>query len=1144
VNEGQRRALDELHGIAEAVPGAIEVVDVVELADGIVRASVSIDCRGIKHDETGIRIRARERFGVRIPTSFPFKPPSVYATHVRWRGAPHVQWGSYLCLYRSLSTEWHPADGMYGFLERLLEWLQAASLGELDPIGGPQHPPVAYSTGTGPMFIPRVNTPLVDTGADWVGFALLDSRSDYRKDIIDWIDIKDVVATVHTTGQQVALTILLNGPMPWEYPKRLSSLFLELLDHGIGQQLLFHGMQLVASLNGDEDVYVVLGTPMRGTVGEELSQHLTAWRLARTDVGRFEWTLATSDDDADADAQKAAFRAFVDWSTSTNVEWCQVREARPEVTHPRDSGSPLQHWAGKQIEVWGCGALGGRVAESLARAGARTLVLCDNSTVSPGLLVRQNFEDQDIGAYKVSALARRLRAIAPEIQIVERRGDLVASEAGWSHESDAVFDLTASPSVRARVEQTRRGVLDTPTSFVGMTIGHHATRGLVVIAPAAASGGPTDITRKAKLAASRAPQLREFAEEFWPIDSTRLEVFQPEPGCSDATFTGSDAEVSALASAMLIAASAAAAAGKTAMQATFVALPQEASPGLTHRLDFQDDLILPDPISGYEVRIEHNALAEMRAWTRESERRRPRLETGGILFGERDDAVGVIWVSDLLGPPPDSTVSPLGFTCGSAGVVDASRAIRHRSRDASRPIGVWHTHPNSAPIPSETDRRGMREVIDDLGAPQPTSLLVIVGGSESQRQLGAYVYRRGSHNQLRQHDVRRLEPARSPDHKIGLALSGGGFRAIAFHLGVLRALQDREVLDKIDVISSVSGGSLISAMWAYGPEDFAEFDAQAVELLRRGLTAQIARRALLSHRLPQAVGTTLAAAAGSLAATVKSVSYRAVGSASGRRRATNYSPHVADAVNRTSAFADTLETLVDARLAETTRDVHVIINACDLRSGSAFRFGSGESGCTRYGTLQSNDVPVALAVAASAAYPVFLPAIDRSWTFEHRDGTSHEERVLLTDGGVFDNLGTSCLEPGRNPLYSTNVHPVDYIITADAGRGLLDADAYPLFWPARMKRSVESLYRKVQDGGKGDLFLHRTNGALRGLAMPFLGQVDGVLPIRPSNLVPRETVVNYPTDFAAMSADDLARLTLRGEQLTRLVIEHHCPDIT
>jgi predicted acylesterase/phospholipase RssA len=48
---------------------------------------------------------------------------------------------------------------------------------------------------------------------------------------------------------------------------------------------------------------------------------------------------------------------------------------------------------------------------------------------------------------------------------------------------------------------------------------------------------------------------------------------------------------------------------------------------------------------------------------------------------------------------------------------------------------------------------------------------------------------------------------------IGLALSGGGFRAAAFHLGVLRRLRELGVLGQIRVMSTVSGGSIVGALW-------------------------------------------------------------------------------------------------------------------------------------------------------------------------------------------------------------------------------------------------------------------------------------------------------------------------------------------
>ncbi|MEW6218922.1 MAG: tetratricopeptide repeat-containing protein [Thermodesulfobacteriota bacterium] len=47
--------------------------------------------------------------------------------------------------------------------------------------------------------------------------------------------------------------------------------------------------------------------------------------------------------------------------------------------------------------------------------------------------------------------------------------------------------------------------------------------------------------------------------------------------------------------------------------------------------------------------------------------------------------------------------------------------------------------------------------------------------------------------------------------KVGLALSGGGFRAALFHLGVLARLAECDVLRSVEVLSTVSGGSIVGA---------------------------------------------------------------------------------------------------------------------------------------------------------------------------------------------------------------------------------------------------------------------------------------------------------------------------------------------
>jgi NTE family protein len=672
-------------------------------------------------------------------------------------------------------------------------------------------------------------------------------------------------------------------------------------------------------------------------------------------------------------------------------------------------------------------------------------------------------------------------------------------------------------------------------ALASLVFGHTAEHGLATFCPADGIAGPAHAARNAKLAALRDPTLTMYADEFWP-DPPRAEYFQPEPGCSEPTFTGSATEVAALTGRMLRYVAGEFGSSSSTSSAFYTALVERGCRGAdSARVEFRDDLVLEDPFGGYQVRVAPSAVAELRAWTRRSERVAPGSETGGVLFGERDDALHIIWVTDILGPPPDSKASPAGFICGIEGVEGAARFFNRRARGSSGPVGMWHTHPGGPATPSPTDRGGMAQLVYDHEHPLPKQLLLIIGGDPDSHHMAAYTYD-SSKTPPEAYDVEvaPLPASQRPAHRIGLALSGGGFRAVAFHLGVLRALHDRGVLELVDVVSSVSGGSIIAAMWAYSDDTFEDFDRRVVALLQEGLMGKIARRTLLSRRTLQGAASASLAAFGSAAASAARLAGRRDAAPLFRRR-----------VNRTSAVIDVFaRTLFGTRkITDVKRDVAVVINAAELRSGNAFRFGNTESGSSRYGRLRTNDVPLATAVGASAAYPVALPAIDTVYDFVGFNGQRRSERVLLTDGGVYDNLGLTALEPGRDPRFSTNVHPVDFIVSADAGQGVLEMDRWPLWWPSRMKRSFESVYRKVQDAGKGLLHEHSEAGKLEGFTLALLGMQDRALPLRPPDLVPRDAVIGYPTDFAAMSHDNLSLLSLRGEQLVRLTIEAHCHGI-
>src|SRR5882757_5630732 len=82
------------------------------------------------------------------------------------------------------------------------------------------------------------------------------------------------------------------------------------------------------------------------------------------------------------------------------------------------------------------------------------------------------------------------------------------------------------------------------------------------------------------------------------------------------------------------------------------------------------------------------------------------------------------------------------------------------------------------------------------------------------------------------------EPQAPPT--IGLSLSGGGSRAIAFHLGCLRALHDLGVLNSIAGLSTISGGSVVGAYYAYTPgKSFIEFESDIRGVLRKGFSRAI-----------------------------------------------------------------------------------------------------------------------------------------------------------------------------------------------------------------------------------------------------------------------------------------------------------------
>ena len=95
-------AVEQMRQLASAT-GPIQLQAVSE-DRGFTVLRVSLDTRGIPRTLTGIRLRGREVFDIMAPPAFPFDAPSVWATHRRWAGTAHVQWGRSVCIYAAPSV--------------------------------------------------------------------------------------------------------------------------------------------------------------------------------------------------------------------------------------------------------------------------------------------------------------------------------------------------------------------------------------------------------------------------------------------------------------------------------------------------------------------------------------------------------------------------------------------------------------------------------------------------------------------------------------------------------------------------------------------------------------------------------------------------------------------------------------------------------------------------------------------------------------------------------------------------------------------------------------------------------------------------------------------------------------------------------
>jgi NTE family protein len=329
----------------------------------------------------------------------------------------------------------------------------------------------------------------------------------------------------------------------------------------------------------------------------------------------------------------------------------------------------------------------------------------------------------------------------------------------------------------------------------------------------------------------------------------------------------------------------------------------------------------------------------------------------------------------------------------------------------------------------------------------------------------------------------------APEPGIALCLSGGGYRAMVFHLGVLLRLNELGYLPRLQRISSVSGGSITAAMLGLKWSRLAFVDGVAEALVDEVVNPI---RALACETID--VGSVIEGIF--LPGTISD------------KVAAKYREYLYG----------------DATLQDLPADPpRFVINATNVQTGVLWRFSKPFMRDYLVAEVKRPKVSLALAVAASSAFPPILsPAkleLDPA-SFSPPEGEPFHHppftnKVFLTDGGVYDNLG---LETAWK-RYET-------ILVSDAGLAM-SADPDPgKDWATHSKRVLDMIDNQVRALRKRQIIAGFRSGIRKGAFWSVRSKISDY-PVPGSLLCPEERtaqLASIATRLAQMPKDVQERL--------------------
>jgi molybdopterin/thiamine biosynthesis adenylyltransferase len=528
----QKRLLNELRTIATTHPASVKLITrQPKVSDGIASVVIELPTGDIDRAPGGLLLEDTEQFVISIE-QHPFLPPSAHVEHLRFAEFPHVLIGHHLCVYLDPAREWHPVLGMVGFLDRLWRWLTDATQNRFDPAEALFHPVggILHATAGTPTVVVREPIPQrPGLQRIWIH-----PRTAGRLDAI----------TSGRPGTWPALAINLTNSLPFSAGNNLHQL-LELIDKprlatafgplresGWPRPDAILGALAATAVRtpATQPVYFLLGAPLGGTH----SPHLLCGRLTAETTAALRLRLRRS--------QRAPITP-AHLPNPAPIEWCSMSDERPAISTRRDQRRPVTGLRERHVHIWGCGGLGSWIAELIVRAGAARVTVCDPGTVNGGILVRQNYTEDDVGIGKAEALAQRLRSLSDHVEVTAVSTRIPDDSVGALTRADVLIDATVSIAVAAHLDACCNALGDGRRCLLAQVSTDVATStlGLMTVAAPGSAHTLTAIDAVTAQKVTSKPTLEPF-RVFWR-EPTSGDELTPVRGCSIPTFHGSAADL-------------------------------------------------------------------------------------------------------------------------------------------------------------------------------------------------------------------------------------------------------------------------------------------------------------------------------------------------------------------------------------------------------------------------------------------------------------------------------------------------------------------------------------------------------------------------------------------------------------------------